>query len=360
MLQNFQEYWQLLSTGQPASAYAHMAKSYLVRQEWHQALVGYVQAHRLKRGLPWNETGQWPTAGQEPLHTGLHKLFHDIEQLTYLLHQGYLPPTIATVIQAYEHLYQHMLAYPPAYLLYQLPPEQSQPLLPFYDRNLYHAPPPACTGSALNPQVDWWQVEQSYRAQQPGWAFADDFLTPAALQGLYYFCLTATIWHDYRKWGGYLGAYMHDGFVSPLLFQIAAELREKLPGIFQGMPLTQMWAYKYDSQRQGIAIHADAAAINVNFWVAPDTANLDPNSGGMVIYDKVAPEEWAFDAYNVDTPAIKRFIRESQAQTIRIPHRQNRMVLFNSSLFHETDEFHFGNAYPERRINITMLFGHRR
>jgi hypothetical protein len=31
----------------------------------------------------------------------------------------------------------------------------------------------------------------------------------------------------------------------------------------------------------GIGIHADFAAINVNFWITPDDANLDPKSGGI-------------------------------------------------------------------------------
>jgi len=34
-------------------------------------------------------------------------------------------------------------------------------------------------------------------------------------------------------------------------------------------------------------------------------------------------------------------------------------VVFNSDLFHATDEFHFRDGYENRRINITMLFGLR-
>ncbi len=45
---------------------------------------------------------------------------------------------------------------------------------------------------------------------------------------------------------------------------------------------------------------------------------------------------------------------------VRVPYKANRAVIFNSDLFHETDEFHFGQHYTERRINITMLYGHRR
>ncbi|HAP42138.1 MAG TPA: hypothetical protein DCQ94_20645, partial [Nitrospira sp.] len=66
-----------------------------------------------------------------------------------------------------------------------------------------------------------------------------------------------------------------DGFASPLLLQIAEELRRRLPRIFGRHRLTQAWAFKHDSARRGLNIHADAAAVNVNFWITPDEANRD-------------------------------------------------------------------------------------
>ena len=125
----------------------------------------------------------------------------------------------------------------------------------------------------------------------------------------------------------------------------------------------QLWAYKYDSRLSGIDIHADFAAINVNFWMSPDDANLDSESGGMVIWDKEAPLEWAMDEYNTYDPvqqdAIRAYLRENRATRLAIPHRQNRCVVFNSNLLHRTDDIHFRDGYENRRINVTMLFGHR-
>ena len=37
----------------------------------------------------------------------------------------------------------------------------------------------------------------------------------------------------------------------------------------------------------------------------------------------------------------------------------NRCVVFNSDLFHRTDDIHFRDGYEDRRINITMLYGTR-
>jgi hypothetical protein len=36
-----------------------------------------------------------------------------------------------------------------------------------------------------------------------------------------------------------------------------------------------MVGFKYDSSLKGINIHADFAAVNINFWITPNEANLD-------------------------------------------------------------------------------------
>jgi hypothetical protein len=106
-------------------------------------------------------------------------------------------------------------------------------------------------------------------------------------------------------------------------------------------------------------MHADQAAVNVNFWITPDEANNDPNSGGLVVWDKKAPLDWDFSRYNGDEAAIRAFLAEKGAKPIRVPHRANRAVIFDSDLFHETDVIRFKDGYRNRRINVTMLYGRR-
>jgi len=185
-------------------------------------------------------------------------------------------------------------------------------------------------------------------------------LNEAALHAVRRFCREATIWKkDYEN--GYCGAFLGDGFASPLLFQIADELRLKFPRIFKHHRLTQAWAFKHDSARRGLNIHADAAAVNVNFWITEDEANLNPDTGGLVVYDKEAPADWNFREYNSDKnkPKILTWLKEAGAQAITIPYRANRAVVFNSDLFHETDDVTFRDDYVSRRINITLLYGYR-
>jgi len=113
------------------------------------------------------------------------------------------------------------------------------------------------------------------------------------------------------------------------------ELRQKLPAVFGPHPLGRSWGFKYDTTLgKGINVHADVALVNLNFWITPDT-------------------------FNTDKDAIYGFLKERNANSIRIPHRCNRAVLFNSAYFHETDEIHFPEGYESRRINITYLFGKR-
>ena len=106
-------------------------------------------------------------------------------------------------------------------------------------------------------------------------------------------------------------------------------------------------------------LHADFAAVNSNFWITPDSANLEPAGAGLEIWDKEAPLEWDFAAFNAGKEKSRDFLRESGAKRIDVPYRRNRMIVFNSNLFHESGPVRFKPGYENHRINVTMLFGQR-
>ena len=145
-----------------------------------------------------------------------------------------------------------------------------------------------------------------------------------------------------------LGAFFQDGFNCPLLLQIAEEIRDALPRVIGNRyPLRQIWASKNAGDLPADATtHADFAAVNVNFWITPDEANLDPDSGGLIVYDVDAPQRWDFDTYNGRLDVIRPFLDRQKAQAVRIPYRQNRAIIFNSDLFHGTDAVRFRPEYP--------------
>jgi Flp pilus assembly protein TadD len=213
-------------------------------------------------------------------------------------------------------------------------------------------------GSAVNVFTRVTEIAETWRTTQPQLVVVDDFLTTAALEKLRNFCLDSTIWQKVYD-GGYLGAFPEHGFAPPLLAQIAEEMRQVYPSIIGDHPLLHFWAFKYDSKLQGIKKHADFAAVNVNFWITPDEANLDPEHGGLIVWDAAAPLDWDFARYNAANEDIEDFLRSRNSRSTKIPYRNNRAVIFDSDLFHETDVIRFKEGYENRRINITLLFGRR-
>ncbi len=288
------------------------------------------------------------------------RLKHDAEQTRLLIERGRLDASHRSYVDALERLEITLAAAYPTRNRCPVDPAALTAIAPSFNQFLYRAPCERMADGALNPQLDVQAVEARYLGHRPEVTFIDQLLKPEALAALRTFCLESTIWKkDYEN--GYLGAFLGDGFATPLLLQIAEELRHAFPGIFKGHRLTQAWAFKQDSARRGLSIHADAAAVNVNFWITPNEANLNPEKGGLVVYDKEAPADWNFAAYNSEQnkPKILEWLTQVGAQTIRVPYRANRAVVFNSDLFHETDDVTFRDDYLSRRINITLLYGYR-
>ena len=214
------------------------------------------------------------------------------------------------------------------------------------------------SGPAVNPDNKVSEISAQWRSAQPQIVVIDDLLTSEALERLRRFCLESTIWRQVYD-GGYLGAFPEHGFAPPLLAQIAEELRTVYPAIIEDYPLLHFWAFKYDSSLHGIKKHADFAAVNVNFWITPNEANLDPEHGGLVVWDAAAPLDWDFAKYNAAEDDIIAFLTTNNAKPVTVPYRANRAVIFDSDLFHETDVISFKPGYENRRINVTLLFGRR-
>ena len=294
--------------------------------------------------------------------TSAAKLRHDAEQIDYLRARDDLPERFDAVAADYRAV----LARVPATVgdrVFLLPPDVARRFRPHYNRLHLRRAAGRCDGGAVSPRLDRAAIERDYRSRAPGITWVDDLLTDEALARLRRFCLESTIWFDFNHNNGYLGAYLEEGFFCPLLLQIADELRAALPAIFGDHPLMQMWAYKYGQRVEGIDMHADFAAVNVNFWLTPTQANLDTAHGGLVVWDVEAPPAQTFEQYNSSEPAaqarIRRFLDDAGATPVTVPYRANRAVIFNSDLFHKTDTIRFRPGYENRRINVTMLFGRR-
>jgi tetratricopeptide (TPR) repeat protein len=212
-------------------------------------------------------------------------------------------------------------------------------------------------GPTINP-ANVADAARQWRSKRPQIVVIDNILTDEALAALRRLCWGSTVWRTtYER--GYLGAVPEHGFASPLLAQIADEFRTTYADICGSHALKYLWAFKYDSTLDGVAIHADDAAVNVNFWITPDEANLDPERGGLIVWDVAAPLDWEYSKYNGDLAATRDFLTRSNARPVTVPYRCNRAVIFDSDLFHETDAIRFKQGYLNRRINVTLLYGDR-
>jgi tetratricopeptide (TPR) repeat protein len=293
------------------------------------------------------------------------KLDHDIEQFEYLAASGSDIKKFQELAMLYKTVKSEINHTSDTDVL-TLSDKHQRLLGSTYNRPIHILEAPALDKSAIGDSLDVTKITEDYFEHEFGLTYIDDFLSPSALMSLRKFLLGSTIWFDFFHKGGYMGAYLSEGLASPLVLQIAEDLREKFPKIFKHHQLTQLWAYKYDSRAcqknnsfRGINVHADFAAINVNFWIAPNSANLDPSSGGLVVYNTEAPIEWDFKTYNHNEQKIREEILKSNQKKTIVPHNENRAVIFNSNLFHETDNIEFKEGYENRRINVTILFGRR-
>ena len=334
-----------------ANAHYHLGLIFLWQQRKEDALACFQRS----ADLTYNQ-GQ----GVAPPFVTKARLKHDAEQLDYLsahvpsipFPQDYQDTLRATSANRTQETSDSIFV--------QLTLQEQKCLAPSFHKLLYVRPTDVVSGKAINPDLNVAAIEAQYYSTQPEAMFVDNLLTQEALTELRAFCLESTIWkRDYPN--GYIGTFLANGFACPLLLQIAEELRTRFPRLFQHHQLVQAWAFKYDSALRGLNMHADAAAVNVNFWITPNEANRNSGNGGLVVWDKEAPNHWDFAEYNNDKNRykIQEFLEQSEAKPITIPHRQNRAVIFNSNLFHETDVIDFQDKYESRRINVTLLYGHR-
>jgi hypothetical protein len=295
-------------------------------------------------------------AAEDPAGTPVHLALHNLEQLDYLerlngLTAGTLLPMPAAQREETRRRFNQILdkagtVTPRIKLDGAWGRALSQP-----PRLRRDEPPPE---RVLNPRNDGATMAQSFR-EGDGVACIDNLLSSAALAQLQRFCLESTVWRrSYRQ--GYLGAYPESGFVSPLLLQLAAELKEAVPELLGGHHLTYWWSFVCQHQRPGTDIHADQSDISLNFWITPDRANLAPGSGGLEIWNVAAPSDWTFNDYNADGYRIRLHLSQIGARQKSFAYAENRALLFRGMLFHQTSACRFAEGFENRRRNITMLF----
>ena len=285
-----------------------------------------------------------------------NKLKHDIEQISYLLKKKLVSKKFNNIVKKYKFIYSSLPKNSDHTDIFTLSKEFTYKLGPTFNNLIYYQPPDIIEKKIINDNKKVVTINSKKKFK---YMVIDDFLSKEVLDKLYSFCLTNSIWNEFDYKNGYIGSFIENGFNTPLLLQISEEIRLQYPKILKKFPLTKAWAFKCNNQMKGIKIHADFAAININFWITPDKANLNKKTGGLLIWDKEAPKNWDFEKYNNNHLAIKNFLKKKKSKMKRIKYKSNRVIIFNSNLFHASDNFNFKKNYENRRINITLLYGKR-
>ncbi|MPY70171.1 MAG: tetratricopeptide repeat protein [Alphaproteobacteria bacterium] len=326
----------------PAHFARALALAALGRDE--EAMEHFAAMHAIRRAAP------------PPEGVSRHKLRHDVAQYRWLAAEGIEPGRFAALAEHFTALEGRT----------DWPAEEDTPaalddevLAASFSAPPHVAPAPAIDGAVLADGFDPDAVVQAFRTDTPGIAVIDPLLSDEALAALRKSLLESTIWYDFTHIPGFVAAYLEDGLASPLLLQIAGALREALPAVLDPHPLAQGWAFKGVAGDRPIDLHADSAAVSLNFWITPDDAREDLKHGGLTIYTVPPPAGWTLTDYGSDSARIRDFLAGQEENRLTVPYGENRAVLFESGLFHGSDAPRFRPGYENHRINITLLFGER-
>ena len=315
-------------------AFIHLSEGN--KEEAYQLLMRSFEIHQSSRIISIKDD-------ESPL---MSRIKHEHEQVTYLKNNKMLSNESNEALIILDDALQHPSTYlhsDKKYLLQNaLDVCHYFPDLPFPSRAL-----------GAN---DYQKIEDQYVNSKFKLVVIDNFLSEEALLNLRQFVREASIWKTSYE-NGYVGGFMGSGFCSRAVLSISEELKHKLPRVIGSNRLTQAWAFKYDQDMKGIHLHADFAKVNVNFWITPDEACLDKNTGGMVIYDTPVPSSWNFEDYNANPEKLREYLDLHNSSSVKVPYKLNRCVLFDSAYIHNTDELSFAGGYENRRVNCTLLYG---
>ena len=334
-----------------------------------EAMESYNRGFQLIYGGPWLNAVTYTSIKKrddwlppEVKNTSIFKLRETIDQFEYLIAKGRIDFSFQCIVEGYREVLTEIELKSDTQDQIKLTHEQLQKIGSSYNHAIYCPNAPRIKSGAINKGLNFQKIENEYFSSSVSVITLDNFLKPETLFKLREFCLESTIFFE-ASGNSFTGSTISSGFNCYLLSQIADEIKDSFPRILGEHSLGNIWIYRYNNQSKGVVAHADEGAVTFNLWITPSQANLYPKGGGLIVYTKEFPCDWDFRYYNTmkNTTIVEDEITKSLADsdTVTIPHRQNRAALFNSNLFHKSDQIHFKEGYENRRMNITFLFGKR-
>ena len=352
-----------------AAAHRNIAIANLSRGDHDAAQAAFLDTVRANHGGPWwnaeafrDDGDDLPPGPEVPPRASTFRLRDTIDQLDHLIAKGLIDGSFAGMTARYQSVLDEIERDQGPDASVTLTPPQLARIGSFYNRVIRYADAPRLAAGAVNRDLDYAALEESYLASPISITTFDDFMTPEGWRALREFCLCSTIFFGHSG-ARFVAADVAGGFNCGVLYQMAEELAARMPRVLGAHALTNIWVYRHRAVTEGVEAHTDQGAVTFNFWLTPEEANLDPEHGGIQIYAKEQPYDWDWRTYNSlkYTPEILSEINDflASAETMTIPYRGNRAVLFHSNLFHKSDTLRFAEGFENRRMNVTMLFGKR-
>eukprot|EP00404_Azadinium_spinosum_P040847 CAMPEP_0180694332 /NCGR_PEP_ID=MMETSP1038_2-20121128/1849_1 /TAXON_ID=632150 /ORGANISM="Azadinium spinosum, Strain 3D9" /LENGTH=413 /DNA_ID=CAMNT_0022725657 /DNA_START=24 /DNA_END=1261 /DNA_ORIENTATION=+ len=193
---------------------------------------------------------------------------------------------------------------------------------------------------------------------KPGWVVVDNALQQPALEALWRFLRRSTIWHNHAWYSDFVHTNLHNGLASPLLGQLAEEIRQRFPGIFgPAETLRRAAAFSYPSEegsdRKGNGIHLDGGVVQAVLW--PATPNQSVASawrdlGGLSLFNRVCTKGY-------EPGLLNGSLVRSSSPRVEVSYSPNRLVLFDGRRFHKTQHVNFPSGYRNRRLALNLIFG---
>jgi hypothetical protein len=185
-------------------------------------------------------------------------------------------------------------------------------------------------------------------------AVVDDFLSPDEFTEIRQHLISHWAWR-YKNW---TNAYLHNYEIDTnALDQVAERLRWPLSEV-AGAPISRVmqWAILAHADG-GLKAHADNGTFVVNFWLTPDEFNLDPDSGGMVLYDVRRPSEIMSPEYQISPQSDNYVSARTSGGKLEVAYRCNRAIIFDATLFHASLPIAFAaEGAHTKRLNVSIIF----
>jgi len=208
----------------------------------------------------------------------------------------------------------------------------------------------------INPNLDWHDIGVQYAKNHV--VIIDDFLLPEYTMRLRDFMLFFNKKEDF--YDDYAAVNFHRNTPNKVWFSLLSDIVDEVKMrayCLRTLSFERAWAFIYNNDSNGVNIHADAAAINLNFWVTPDECIIPAQgTNGLDIWKIYPPKGWNYSEYNRNAEKSAIYISQHDVEKVSIPYKFNRLIMFDSMYFHKTQSVHTKDGYENRRINYTFLY----